>query len=127
MTRYITERAYIALQQLPPNVNRPLRLDDELPNWGFDTSTPTTPIPGMEYFPMSHLRLFGLIKAEHVSCWRGLCDGSRGCTAWSGELAMNTMMTFKEEMDLAKRAWAGRTGLAVQTVNLIITIAWFRE
>jgi hypothetical protein len=76
---------------------------------------------------MSHLRLFALIKAEQVSCWRGTCGGSRGCRAWSIEQALLTMSSFKEEMTSAKDMWNRQIGLAVQSVNLVITIAWFRE
>jgi hypothetical protein len=76
---------------------------------------------------MSHLRLFALIKAEQVSCWRGTCSGSRGCKAWSIEQAHLTLSSFKEEMSSAKDLWNRQVGLAVQSVNLVITIAWFRE
>ena len=123
-SRFIAERAYVALQQLPPRVERPLRLADDT----YITSTPDGPtLSGLPDFPMSHLRLFALIKAEQVSCWRGTCGGSRGCKAWSIEQALLTMSSFKEEMTSAKDIWNRQVGLAVQSVNLVITIAWFRE
>ena len=123
-SRFIAERAYVALQQLPPRVERPLRLADDT----YITSTPDGPtLSGLPDFPMSHLRLFALIKAEQVSCWRGTCGGSRGCKAWSIEQALLTMSSFKEEMTSAKDMWNRQVGLAVQSVNLVITIAWFRE
>jgi len=37
------------------------------------------------------------------------------------------MSSFKEEMTSAKDMWNRQVGLAVQSVNLVITIAWFRE
>jgi hypothetical protein len=76
---------------------------------------------------MSHLRLFSLIQADQVPCWRGTCEAPRGCTAWTVEQALLTMASFKEEMSSAKEMWDRRIGLTVQSVNLIITIAWFRE
>lgn len=122
--RFIAERAYVALQQLPPKVERPLRLADDT----YIASTPDGPfLLGLSDFPMSHLRLFALIKAEQVSCWRGTCHGSRSCKAWSIEQAVLTMSSFKEEMRSAIEMWNRQVGLAVQSVNLVITIAWFRE
>lgn len=122
--RYIAERAYVALQQLPVKVSRPLRLGDDAYGWA---SRHGSPFRGLSDFPMSHLRLFSLIKAPHVTCWRGMCEAGRGCTAWNTEMALRTMMCFREEMAEARKAWAARKGLAVQIANLVITIAWFRE
>lgn len=124
--RSISERALLVLQQLPPSVDRPIRLQDN----AYDSSAQvrsTLPPSALSDFPLSHLRLFCLIRTPHVGCWRGACEGAKGCLAWTVEMARDTMSCFDEEMTKAMVAWNYRQKDSMQLANLIITISWFRE
>jgi hypothetical protein len=78
---------------------------------------------------MDHLRLFSLHKNEYIPCWRGMCSGQ--CLIWDQAGAIRFQQALHAESELAFAKWKAQVDSQVseriQLVNLIITIAWFKE
>ncbi len=126
-SRFIAERGMLLLQNVPVHVDRVLRMSDNAYAHSA-TAREALPDQALNDFPMSHLRLFSLIKSDHLACWRGLCNS--GCQAWTATEAIDLQCSLDEEYRVAVLLYSLRVSTeekSIQAANLVVSIAWFRE
>jgi hypothetical protein len=127
---FITERGMLLLQNVPFHVDRALRMADNAYAHSAEARE-ALPDHSLDDFPVSHLRLFSLVRSDHLSCWRSTCGG--GCQAWTASQAIGLQRDLDEEYRVAVLLHSFRATTmttedkSIQAANLVVTIAWFRE
>lgn len=124
---FIIERAHAVLQHTTQK--RPLPLL-RLPDDAYGTTAAfraLLPRDALDDFPMDHLRLFSLVKSAHIACWGDTCSAS--CDIWTVEKADRLQQELGKELETSIAGLERpASGLDVRrSVNLAISIAWFRE
>lgn len=107
----------------PSQLMRPLRLPDDA--W-LNTKDIITDMPNdaLQDFPIAHVRLFSMATSQLLRCWQGSCTPTgRGCSSLTASEVLRLQGDLEAEAKAA--AFAGPNRIA--HVNLVITIAWFRE
>ncbi|ORX39543.1 hypothetical protein BD324DRAFT_218986 [Kockovaella imperatae] len=126
-TLFIIERAHAILQHPTQNQALPsLRLPDD----AYGVTAPFRVLlasNALDDFPMDHLRLFSLVRSQHMACWGETCDAS--CSIWNSESASRFQLDLGIELDIAvaKYEMSLQSPQIKLSVNLIISLAWFRD